>query len=172
MRLIALALLAAPAAAQSVAECEPPPVTALLEPWEETTSTLGAGSIRVAAIEDEGGVALLVLTLPPVGEEGGEPEVPAERRCRLVAEGGIGFASLNVTGLGVTEDAEAATLTATVPALRFVPESSELEEVTLRLTFGVADDSLEAALETADGATDEGADETAEAAAEGAAEAP
>ena len=44
------------------------------------------------------------------------------------------------------EDAEAATLTATIPALRFVPESTELEELTLSLTFGVRDDSLAAAL--------------------------
>lgn len=151
MRLIALAVLASPAAAQSVAECDAPPVTALIEPWEETTAVLGAGAIRVAAVEDEGGVALLILTLPPVGAEADEAAPPPARRCRLVAEGGIGFASLDVPGLATSEDAEAATLTATIPALRFVPESTELEEVTLRLTFGVADDSLEAAVETASG---------------------
>jgi hypothetical protein len=36
---------------------------------------------------------------------------------------------------------------AEVPALRFVPEATQLEEVTFRLVFGVRDDSLRAEVE-------------------------
>jgi len=154
-----LFLLAAPAFGQEVADCATaPPVTELVEPWEETTALLGDGAIRVALLEDEAGQGLLILTLPTVEEvetaegeaqPGGPPSFP-ERRCRIVTEGGAGFALLAVAGIEVMEDPEAATLTARVPALRFVPESSELEEVTLVLTFGVGDDSLRAEVEEAE----------------------
>ncbi len=156
---VILCLVAAPAFAQQVADCaEPPAVTALVEPWEEASATLGAGAIRLALLQDgpEGEVSLLVLTLPPVEEpapgEETEPEAavpppPPERRCRIVTEDGSGFAVLDVAGK-IEEDPEAGTLTARLSALRFIPESSELEEVTLVLTFGVADDSLAAAIET------------------------
>ena len=162
MRLVLPAILclaAIPAFAQQVADCaEPPDVTALVEPWEETSVTLGAGAIRLALLQDgpEGEVSLLVLTLPPVEEPGleetAEPEPavplpPPERRCRIVTEGGSGFAVLDVAG-EIEEDPEARTLTARLSALRFIPESSELEEVTLVLTFGVVDDSLSASIET------------------------
>lgn len=147
-----LACLAAPALAQEVADCgEPPPVTALVEPWEETSVALGAGAIRLALIhrDREEGVSLLVLTLPPPGEgEPGAAGAPVERRCRIVAEGGLGFADLDLAGAEVSEDPEAATLTARLPALRFIPESTELEELRLALTFGVRDDSLLAAVES------------------------
>jgi len=163
-----LILLAAPACAQQVADCDGvPPVIDLVEPWEETSVSLGEGAIRLALIHGEGeeGVRLLVLTLPPVegaanGEEGGPEAVPASepppRRCRIVTEGGLGFAGLDVGALEASEDPEAATLTARVPALRFVPESTELEELTLGLTFGVRDDSLVAEIEGAEGEPEDG----------------
>lgn len=151
-----LLLLAAPALGQEIADCATaPPITELVEPWEETTALLGEGAIRVALLEDEAGQGLLILTLPTIEEveaaegeaqPGALPSFP-ERRCRIVTEGGAGFALLAVTGIEVAEDPGAATLTARVPALRFVPESSELEEVTLVLTFGVGDDSLRAEVE-------------------------
>jgi hypothetical protein len=155
----AVLCLAAPAFAQQVTDCaEPPDVTALVEPWEETSATLGAGAIRLALLQDgpDGDVSLLVLTLPPVEEPGPEetaepepavPPPPFERRCRIVTEGGSGFAVLDIVG-EIAEDPEARTLTARLSALRFIPESTELEEVTLVLTFGIADDSLAAAIET------------------------
>lgn len=167
-------LLAAPAAAQQVADCgEVPPVTALVEPWEETGAVLGEGAIRLALLhgEQEEGERLLVLTLPPqeeVGEAEAEaplgPLPPPERRCRIVTEGGLGFALLDVAGIEAVEDPGAATLTARVPALRFVPESTELEELVLSLTFGARDGSLVAALEAAgeDAATDAGEDGTSQ----------
>ncbi|NAZ38086.1 hypothetical protein [Rubellimicrobium sp. CFH 75288] len=152
--LSALALLApAPLAAQAVAECDPaPPVTALVEPWEETSRALADGAVRVAVIEDgAGGVDLLVLTLPPLPESEPDPDLPPPpqppRRCRLVSEGGIGFAALDLEGIETAENPDLALFDLRLPALRFVPESSELEEVTLRLTFGVADDSLSAEVE-------------------------
>lgn len=150
------AAVAAPALSQQVVACrEVPPVTALVEPWEETTALLGEGAIRLALLEEEGGQGLLVLTLPTLEEvemaagaaEPGLPPPLPERRCRIVTEGGIGFAVLEVARIEASEDPEAATLTARVPALRFVPESSELEEVTLVLTFGVGDDSVLAVVE-------------------------
>jgi hypothetical protein len=137
-----------------------PPVTDLVEPWEETSVALGDGAIRLALVHGEGeeGVRLLVLTLPPVeappeGEEGGAEEaaplddLALPRRCRIVTEGGLGFAGLDVGAVETAEDPEAATLTATIPALRFVPESTELEELALSLTFEVRDDSFLATLE-------------------------
>ena len=170
MRLLpALLLLAAPLAAQDVTDCDPPPsVLDLVEPWEETAAVLAEGAVRVAVIEaGRGVVQLMVLTLPPVpapaeGAQEALPETPAEtpaepppRRCRLVAEGGLGFASLDLAGLATQEDAEAGTFALSVPALLFIPESSELQEAMLRLTFGVADDSLAALLDTG-GETDGG----------------
>ena len=77
------------------------------------------------------------------------------RRCRIVTEGGLGFAGLDVGVVETSEDPEAATLTATIPALRFVPESTELEQLVLSLTFGVRDDSLVAALEGDEAAPDD-----------------
>lgn len=149
-----LAAIAPPALAGKVEDCAAvPPVTALVEPWEETSATLGAGAIRLALlgrVEGAEGVGLVVLTLPPEPPEGGDgaapapPGPPPERRCRIVSEGAIGFASIDLSDPKVTEDEEVATLTADLPALRFIPESTELEEVTLRLTFGVRDDSLTA----------------------------
>jgi hypothetical protein len=173
MRTVALSLilLASPVCAQQVADCEEvPPVTDLVEPWEETGVLLGDGAIRLALLHGAGeeGVKLLVLSLPPVEvgteseETGPDEEVPPEealappqRHCRIVAEGGLGFAALDITRVVTEEDPEAATLTATLPALRFVPESTELEELTLRLTFGVRDDSLVAELARDDASSDE-----------------
>jgi hypothetical protein len=150
--LAALLAAATPAAAATVEGCgAPPDVTSLVEPWEETSVSLGDGAIRLALLHGnrEEGVSLLVLTLPPLGEgpEPAEGAPPVERTCRVVGEGGTGFAVIDVGGVEATEDPEAATLTARLPALRFVPESTELEEVTLTLTFGVADDSLVAVTE-------------------------
>ncbi|WP_210529127.1 hypothetical protein [Rubellimicrobium arenae] len=154
------ATLAGPALAQQVQDCdEIPPVTSLVEPWEETSLSIGAGAIRLALLhgtQDEG-VTLLVLTLPPP-EPGGEddgaaatsegpPPPPPVPRCRLVTEGGLGFAGLDIGAIETDEDAEAATLTAAIPALGFIPESTQLEERTLTLTFGVTDDSLVADLD-------------------------
>ncbi|TNC70324.1 hypothetical protein [Rubellimicrobium roseum] len=147
--LLGLALLAGPALAQEVADCgETPPVTALVEPWEETSASLGAGAIRLALLHAEGeeGVRLLVLTLPPPDPEEARPEPPVPR-CRIVTEGGLGFAGLDLAGLEVEENPETATLTVTIPSLGFIPESTALEERALSLTFGVRDDALAAALE-------------------------
>lgn len=136
------------AAAQVVMGCDPvPPVTALIEPWEETAAALAEGAVRLAVLEgEEGARRLLVLTLPPPGDA---PEAVPERRCRIVAEGGLGFADLDLGGLEAIEDEAAATLTARLPGLGFVPESTELLPLTLVLTFGVADGALVAAIERA-----------------------
>jgi hypothetical protein len=171
-----LFLLASPVCAQQVADCDGvPAVTDLVEPWEETSVLLGEGAIRLALLHGAGeeGVKLLVLTLPPAedaesGAEAGAEEagtddeaLPQEApalppaRCRIVTEGGLGFAGLDIAGVETAEDPEAATLTAALPALRFVPESTELEELTLSLTFGVGDDSIAATLE-GDDATPKG----------------
>lgn len=147
-----LILVAGPALGQTVADCpDAPPVTELVEPWEETSAVLGAGAIRLALLHGRGqeGVRLLALTLPPPGEVPEAAPPAPERRCRIVAEGGLGFAGLDLTAVAVAEDPEAATLTARLPALRFIPESSELEELTLVLTFGVRDGSLGAEVEVA-----------------------
>lgn len=162
--LAALALGTAPALAAEVIPCDPvPAVTALREPWEETTRVLAGGAVRLAVIEDSlGGADLLVLTLPPPPappdsateaevEDGEAVEILSDpaaplpgRTCRLVVEGGMGFASIDLAGLLSEERPEAALFRLQIPALRFIPESSELEEVTLILSFGVLDDSLTA----------------------------
>ena len=158
-----LLLVPLAASGQEVAGCDPAPaVTALIEPWEETTATLAEGALRLAVIEGEEGTRrLLVLTLPPVAARGGEgeaqgeggPSAPAERRCRVVAGSGLGFADLDLAGLAAEEDAVAGTLTLRLPALGFDPESTELRPFALRLTLGVADDALAAVEEgTEDGA--------------------
>jgi hypothetical protein len=165
--LVALALGTAPALAADVIPCNPvPPVTALQEPWEETTRVLAGGAVRLAVIEDSlGGADLLVLTLPPPPPPPEAPpsetaEAPAdeppaeilsdpaapppERTCRLVVEGGMGFAALDLASIAAEEAPEEALFRLRVPALRFIPESTELEEVTLVLSFGVLDDGLSA----------------------------
>lgn len=148
--------LATPALGQGVTECATaPPITELVEPWEETTALLGDGAIRVALLEDEAGQGLLVLTLPTIEElesaqseaVPGRPPPILERRCHIVTEGEAGFALIDVAGLAVVQGTGAEALTTRVPALRFIPESTELEEVTLVLTFGLADGSLLAEIE-------------------------
>ncbi len=163
--------------AQEVQDCDPVPTVAdLIEPWEDTAAALAEGAVRLAVLEgEEGSRRLLVLTLPPpepvsdpasdavpeaapgaASGNGAGPDAtlasdpaapPPERRCRIVAEGALGFADLDLAGLDASEDPEAATLIVRVPALGFVPESTELLPQTLVLTFGVADQSLAAAVE-------------------------
>ena len=159
MRALLLAVLPLPALAQEVVPCDPaPPVTALIEPWEETTAALAGGAVRLAVIEgEEGSRRLLVLTLPPadagVASDSTAPPTasptapPPERRCRIVTGAGLGFADLDLAGLAAEEDAGAGTLTLRLPGLGFLPESTELIPETLVLTFTVADDGLAAVVE-------------------------
>ena len=88
----ALALLATPATAQEVVECDwRATAAALAEPWEDNSATFANGAVRIALLDTidpaAGALHLLVLS-PPFNELG-------DRQCRVVSHGqGVGFAGL------------------------------------------------------------------------------
>jgi len=94
---LVLSLLAAPALAQSVEDCDWRAEAAnIAEPWEEYSRTFANGAVRLALIDvgepAAGGFHLLVLS-PPYGELG-------ERQCRVITSSdGMGFAGLKVKDL-------------------------------------------------------------------------
>lgn len=85
---LALMLLAAPAAAQSVGDCGDWTLAQYLpEPWEEHTATYAEGQIRVAVLdtmEPAAAAMHLMVISPPLDEAGG-------RQCKMVSlSGGAG----------------------------------------------------------------------------------
>ena len=88
----ALALTAAPAAAQSVADCDwLASAWNLVEPWETHSRTFANGAVRLALLDaiEPGAVPFhLLLLSPPYDEMGG-------RMCKVISEQpGIGFANI------------------------------------------------------------------------------
>mgnify|MGYP000713528392 CR=1 FL=1 len=117
----ALALLATPATAQEVVECDwRATAAALAEPWEDNSATFANGAVRIALLDTidpaAGALHLLVLS-PPFNELG-------DRQCRVVSHGqGVGFAGLYFSELEAGYD-PAKGLTFSVPVQIYLPEES------------------------------------------------
>lgn len=96
--LAALALLAAPVAAQEVLPCDNLALAdAIVEPWEDHTRTFANGAVRVAlldTIEPALGAFYLLVLSPPIDEVGA-------RQCRVIGfDGGMGFTTLDFASIG------------------------------------------------------------------------
>ena len=88
----ALSLLAAPAVAQEVSDCDwRARLDAIPEPWEAHTRTFANGNVRLTVtdtIEPAAGAFHLVLVSPPWDELGG-------RQCKVISlGGGVGFSGV------------------------------------------------------------------------------
>ena len=86
---LALALVATPAAAQSVSNCDWLALAGnLVEPWETHSRTFANGAVRLALLDamEPGAVPFHLLLLSPSGEEMGG------RMCNVISlEPGFGF---------------------------------------------------------------------------------
>ena len=87
-----LAVLAQPASAQVVEECDwRAGAPAIAEPWDENTRTFANGNVRLAlldTIEPAAGAMHILVLSPPRGELG-------ERRCQIVSlSSQIGFSGI------------------------------------------------------------------------------
>ena len=130
MRVLAAALLlASPAVAQEVRECDwQSDAQNLMEPWEENTRTFANGAIRVAAIdtvEPALGWAYLLILSPPYDELG-------LRQCRIVAFNDyMGFAGIDFSTLhAVYDQGEGLRLTLDV---QWSPDGNTLETESLSM---------------------------------------
>ena len=133
---LALMLLAAPAAAQSVGECGAQ-VSArnLAEPWEANTATYAEGDIRVAVIDmlEPAAAAVHLMVISPPRDEIGD------RQCRLVSlQGGegsaIGFYDLGFAERRAEYDPQRG-LVLTMPASFYDPQTGSAEPSELTVTI-------------------------------------
>lgn len=131
--LAALAVLAAPAAAQDVVECDwQASAWNLAEPWEDNSRTFSNGAVRIAKLDVGepafGGFFLLVLS-PPYGELG-------ERQCRVLTfPETSGFAGIDFDRLEAAYDPSVG-LMFTVP-VRVFAMTDTVEPVGAMLKFSL-----------------------------------
>ena len=99
--LAALALLAAPAAAQEVLDCDwQAGARNIPEPWEAHTRTFANGQTRLAVldtVEPAAGAFWLLVLSPPYSELG-------DRHCAVIGRGGMGFAGIDFGALDAGYD--------------------------------------------------------------------
>ena len=135
--LLALMLLAAPAAAQSVGDCGDWTVAQNLpEPWENHTATYAEGQIRVAVLDtmEPAAAAMHLLVLsPPLDDLGG-------RQCRVVSLAGsgtgqpTGFQNIDFPGREARYDA-ARGLVLAMPVEGFNPDKGAGDQGELTVTI-------------------------------------
>ena len=134
--LVALMLLAAPAAVQSVGDCRAwVSAQNLPEPWEDHAATYAEGKIRVAVLDTlepaAAAVHLLVIS-PPLDETGG-------RQCKVVSlvggEGApSGFLNLDFKAREASYD-PARGLVLSMPVEAFNPGTSAGDQGELTVTI-------------------------------------
>ncbi|MDC0739227.1 hypothetical protein N6L24_13145 [Cognatishimia sp. SS12] len=100
--LIASMLLATPAMAQEISECDwQARADAIYEPWEEFSRSYANGAVRLAlldTIEPAAGSFHLLVLSPPYDEVGG-------RQCRTIGvAGGMGFSGIGFEELNAHYD--------------------------------------------------------------------
>jgi hypothetical protein len=117
--LAAALILAAPAAAQTLNDCDWVASPAnLIEPWEANTRTFANGAIRIAALDTEEPACCYahLLILSPSGEVEG----PGYRACHVLSDGapGMGFSGIDLAGIAASYD-PARGLRLDVPVFRY-----------------------------------------------------
>ncbi|MEO8529729.1 MAG: hypothetical protein ABI459_00760 [Deltaproteobacteria bacterium] len=140
-----LSILASPALAQSVEDCDWRAEAAnVAEPWEQNSRTFANGDVRLAVIDvgepAAGGYYLLVLS-PPFGETG-------ERQCRIVnSADSIGFAGLQISQIKADYDPKAG-LIIRLPIASYEPDiGSVYDGRILRLTLNQATGDITTVIE-------------------------
>ncbi|PVA06373.1 hypothetical protein [Thalassorhabdomicrobium marinisediminis] len=132
---ILAALLSGPAAAQMSAPCDTlARADAIVEPWEENSTTFANGAVRVAlldAIEPAVAAFHLLILHPPFDELGG-------RSCTVISrDSGLGYSGVTFDGLEADYD-PATGLTLTVPAAIYQPEQSFQNSLLVTITVNQA----------------------------------
>ena len=102
IRYILPLLLASPAPAQQVEDCDwRASASVIAEPWEQNARSFANGDVRLALLDAGepaiGGYHILVLS-PPRGELG-------DRQCRIVSYRSYGFGGVSFDGLTADYDA-------------------------------------------------------------------
>lgn len=135
--IFALALMATPAAAQSVIEdCSGWQASArnIPEPWEAHIRSFANGAIRVAlmdTIEPAAGAFYLMVITPPFDEMGNPV-------CALIgADQQMGLAGLDFGQMQASYD-PASGLTLRLPATRFAPSTGGFDPAILAVTINQA----------------------------------
>lgn len=136
-------LIATPAAAQEVGECNwRSSAQALAEPWEDNTRTFANGRTRLAlldVIEPAAGSFYLLILSPPEDELGG-------RQCRVVGlGGGLGFAGVDFAALSAGYDPSVG-LMFDIPVSVYVPDDAGFARRQLQLTVNQATGAIDARL--------------------------
>lgn len=132
--LLALTLLAAPAAAQSVTECDwKAQAGSIAEPWEDNSRTFANGDVRIALIDvgepAVGGYHILVLS-PPRAELG-------FRQCRIVTAAPYGFGGVSFDALQADYDPSRG-LRFALPVRAVIDGAGELTDYMLTFTVNQA----------------------------------
>ena len=133
--------LSAPAAAQSLSDCDWRASAWLLaEPWEANSRTFANGDVRIAlidAIEPAAGALHLLVLSPPWDELGA-------RQCRVLSlDGGIGFAGVDFAALEAWYDAAVGLLFA-LPVSVYEPETGAFADRMLDFNLNQATGAIEA----------------------------
>lgn len=113
-------IVAAPAFAQSISECDWRVSAAnLAEPWDENTRTYSNGKVRLAVIdtvEPAAGAFHLLILSPPYSEIG-------DRQCRIVSKNDtIGFSGIDLSKIEAGYD-PARGLLFSLPAGKYDPDT-------------------------------------------------
>ncbi|MCI2399726.1 hypothetical protein [Aliiroseovarius subalbicans] len=139
--LAALALLAAPAAAQNVEDCDwRASARNLVEPWDETSRTFSNGKVRLAlldTIEPAAGALHLLVISPPYAELG-------DAQCKVISwAGSVGFSGLLFDQLEAHYDPTTG-LQFAMPAIIYMPEDGFVNSTVLNFTLNQATGDINA----------------------------
>lgn len=126
-----LAMLAAPAFAQTAMPCDwQARADSIVEPWEDHSVTFANGEVRVAlldTLEPAASAFFLLILHPPYDEVGG-------RSCSVVGlDDGLGYASIRFDELVAGYDPSRG-LVFDVPAVIYLPEQSFQNSALLTVT--------------------------------------
>ena len=140
--LLAMALLAAPLAAQEIHDCDwRASAAALAEPWESHTRTFADGAVRVAlldTIEPAAGSYYILILSPPYNEIG-------DRTCKVVGLGsGVGYRILYFEDLAASYDPSRG-LTVSLPGRLYDPALDLGDALILNVTINQSTGEIVAA---------------------------
>ena len=132
---VVAALLPQTLLAQTLVECDDwrSHAANIAEPWEDNTRTYAEGAVRVTVMDayEPAAGAFHLLILSPGADEFDF------RQCKVMSfDGGTGFAGLNMEGTTAQQDAAAVSLT--MPATRWLMETDTFTDAVLTVKIDLA----------------------------------